>query len=62
MPTKDRRSTYHGYKPEKDKNEHIDYCFVNDKTVPVTLKIIDELADGKFPSDHFGVYTELDTV
>ena len=56
----DRRSTYHGYDLSKDSKEHIDYCFINEKIKPITLKIIDELVDGKFPSDHFGVYTELE--
>ena len=59
---KDRRSTYHGYEPEVDKNEHIDYCFINEKVKPITMKIIDELVDGKFPSDHFGVYVEIETL
>ena len=57
---KDRRSTYHGYEPEVDKHEHIDYCFINENVKPVSMKIIDELVDGKFPSDHFGVYVELE--
>lgn len=59
---KDRRSTYHGYEPEVDKHEHIDYCFINENVKPVSMKIIDELVDGKFPSDHFGVYVELELI
>ena len=54
----DRRTTYHGY--GKTNDEHIDFCFINDKIKPLTLKLIDELVDGKYPSDHYGVYAELD--
>ena len=54
----DRRTTYHGY--GKADNEHIDYCFINDKIKPINLKIIDELVDGKYPTDHYGLYIELD--
>ena len=60
MTVKDRRSTYHGYDLSVDKNEHIDYCFINEKVKPVSLKIIDELVDGKFPTDHFGIYAEIE--
>ena len=56
----DRRSTYHGYHPEDDKNVHIDYCFANEKVKPISFKIIDETVDGKFPSDHFGFFAELE--
>ena len=54
----DRRTTYHGYGKVDD--EHIDYCFINDKVKPISLKIIDELDDGKYPTDHYGLYVELD--
>ena len=54
----DRRTTYHGYGRVND--EHIDYCFVNDKIKPLHLELIDELVDGKYPSDHYGVYTVLE--
>ena len=56
----DRRSTYHGYDPSVDHNEHIDYCFINDKVKPLGFEIIDTLPDGKFPSDHFGIYAEIE--
>jgi endonuclease/exonuclease/phosphatase family metal-dependent hydrolase len=54
----DRRTTYHGY--GKTDNEHIDYCFINDQIKPVSLKIIDELVDGKYPTDHYGLFIELE--
>jgi len=51
----DLRSTWHGFTPEIDKNEHIDYCFVSDNVKPLNQRIIDETIEGKFPSDHFGL-------
>ena len=60
LTVNDRRSTYHGYEPQIDKNMHIDYCFIDKNIRPVTFKIIDELVDNQFPSDHYGIYTELD--
>ena len=57
---KDMRSTYHGYDPSVEYDEHIDYCFVNGKVKPICNEIIDKTFDGKFPSDHFGVYFEIE--
>ena len=54
----DRRTTYHGYGTAD--NAHIDFCFIDDKIKPVSFKIIDELVDGKYPTDHYGLYIELD--
>ena len=54
----DRRTTYHGY--GKTDNEHIDFCFVDEKIKPKSYKMIDELVDGKYPSDHYGVFVELE--
>ena len=56
----DLSSTFHGYHPEDHPNEHIDYCFVTEGITPVTQKIINETVDGKFPSDHYGLYIELE--
>lgn len=52
---KDFRDTYHGYDVSKKRNQHIDYCFVDNKITPVSQKILDETFEGKFPSDHFGL-------
>ena len=60
MTVNDRRSTYHGYHPEMDCNEHIDYCFIDKNISPIAFEIIDELVEGKFPSDHYGIYAELE--
>lgn len=51
----DLRDTFHGYCPEKFKDQHIDYCFINDGVKPISQKIIDDTVDGKYPSDHFGL-------
>jgi len=55
----DRRSTYHGYDLTVKRDSHIDFCFIDESITPVSLKLIDETVEGKFPSDHFGLYTEL---
>ena len=60
LTVNDRRSTYHGYNLEMDYNMHIDYCFIDKNISPITFKIIDELVDNKFPSDHYGIYAELE--
>ena len=60
LTVNDRRATYHGYHTETAKQEHIDYCFINNQVKAVNFKIIDELDDGKYPSDHYGLYIEID--
>lgn len=54
----DRRTTYHGYGKVDD--EHIDFCFIDSKIKPISLKIIDETVDGKYPTDHYGLFIKLD--
>lgn len=51
-------TTYHNYAPETQ-DQHIDYCFINDKIQPVKTVLLDQTFDGKYPSDHFGLYFEL---
>ena len=54
------RNTFHGFGPYEGRCR-IDYCFVSPKTmIPCNYKVMDDLAGGKCPSDHFGVYTELE--
>ena len=55
---RDRRTTYHGYGTVD--NEHIDYCFINEEIKPISLRLIDETIDGKYPSDHYGPFIRLD--
>ncbi len=58
---KDTSTTFHGYAPEKRAHlTPIDFCFVTSDTVePITSKRMDDLVNGEFPSDHFGVYSEV---
>ena len=51
--------TYHGYDPTSPACAHIDYCFVSTKVTPLKAKIITDTYGGKFPSDHYGLYAEL---
>lgn len=56
----DMRTTYHGYAPEKRTHlKPIDFCFVTPGVTPITHKRLDEMVDGKYPSDHFGIYNEV---
>ena len=60
VTAKDTRATYHAYEPENHPDSQIDYCFVNDKVTPLTRELIDKTFDKKYPSDHFGIYIELE--
>lgn len=60
VTTNDLTTTYHGYDPIKNNDSHIDYCFVNKDVKPVTQKIIDDKVDGKFASDHYGLYIKIE--
>lgn len=57
--------TTHNYEPEirakKPNDFHIDYCFVKNGATPLLYGILDQRVDGLYPSDHFGLYIELDT-
>jgi endonuclease/exonuclease/phosphatase family metal-dependent hydrolase len=56
----DLTTTFHGYDPESINDQHIDYCFTDKTIIPIRHKLITETVDGKFPSDHYGLYIELD--
>lgn len=53
-------NTYHGYDLSVERDTHIDFVFAGEGVKPLCQKIIDETVDGMFPSDHFGLYSELD--
>lgn len=55
----DLRPTWHGYKPEIIDPQHIDYCFIDEKITPIGQIMIADTVEGKFPSDHFGLYFTL---
>lgn len=56
----DLSTTYHGYKPETITDQHIDHCFVNKNVTPIKQEIIKSTVNGFFPSDHYGLFIELD--
>ncbi len=60
VTARDFSATFHGYEPEKYPDEHIDYCFVNDRITPVSYTVLNQTFDGKYPSDHYGLLLELD--
>lgn len=51
--------TFHGLE-ETDPPQHIDYIFVND-LIPtvVTYKLVEDTIDGKYPSDHYPIYVDI---
>ena len=52
------KETFHNY--YRGKETLIDFCFVGDEIVPVSYEVIDELVDGKYPSDHYGILAKVD--
>jgi endonuclease/exonuclease/phosphatase family metal-dependent hydrolase len=59
LTANDMRSTFHGYDPESYPDAHIDFCFISNQVTALNSHIIDELVEGKFPSDHYGLYTKI---
>lgn len=49
--------TFHNYHPETESGQHIDYCFIDGGMTAHSQILIDETVDGKFPSDHYGLYS-----
>ena len=60
VTARDTRSTYHGYAPEAHTDQHIDYCFTDEKIKPLSWECIDGTVDGKYPSDHYGLFIRLE--
>lgn len=59
VTAKETITTFHGYDPEKHPKSHIDYCFVNEKVTPASFKVLTDMFDGKYPSDHYPILIEL---
>lgn len=71
---KNYSETFHNYgvksddasenSPDEDINGrsklHIDYCFVNKGVIPLNQRIIKDLPDGGYPSDHYALISELE--
>lgn len=55
----DWRATWHGYEPHVITSAHIDYCFIDEMITPLKHSLIIDTVDGKFPSDHYGLYCSL---
>ena len=53
-------STYHGYELNNNFDAHIDFCFIDSRIRALGQEVIDQLVDGKFPSDHYGIYSEIE--
>lgn len=56
----DMRMTYHAYHPENITDQHLDYCFINEKITPIDYKLLDDSVNGKYPSDHFGIMATIE--
>lgn len=56
----DNTATFHGYAPEQNKDSLIDFCFVTNNIKCKNYKLIDNLVDGKYPSDHYGILAEIE--
>ena len=60
LTVNDLTTTYHGYKPDEITDAHIDFCFIDENIKPINQKLMTETFNGKYPSDHYGVFAELD--
>lgn len=52
--------TYHDTHPEQNKDEVIDYVMINSKFKALTYKVLTDGIDGRFVSDHYPIYADLD--
>ena len=59
VTARDFRDTFHDYDPSVVRDQHIDYCFTDGAVTPVFHEMIDGDVDGKYPSDHFGMFFRL---
>ena len=51
--------TYHDTKPDKHKDDVIDYVMINNKFSAVSYRVVTEGIDGRFVSDHYPVYADI---
>ena len=59
-PDSDDCFTFHWFRPE-EYHDIIDFIFVDRDTVrPVKFKVINEKVDGKFYSDHYAIYADIE--
>lgn len=61
LTANDTRNTYHGYRGDAHGGDPCDFCFVTPQYIqPTYFQRLTETFDGKYPSDHFGLYIELE--
>ena len=53
-------TTYHNYRPQEVTDMHIDYCFIDESILPIRRTLITDTIDGQYPSDHYGIFMELE--
>ena len=51
--------TYHDCSPSTHANSIIDYIMVNDKFAQQTYRVVTEGYDGRYVSDHFPLYCDM---
>lgn len=52
--------TYHAFKSPADEKNVIDFVLVNDKVKPLVYRVVTEGINGKFVSDHYPVYADVE--
>lgn len=52
--------TYHDTQPEKHEKDVIDYVMINKHFKALTYKVLTEGIDGRFVSDHYPIYADLE--
>ncbi len=52
--------TYHDTEPENHAHSIIDYVMINDKFNAFTYKVMTEGIDGRYVSDHFPIYADIE--
>ncbi|MBR3621300.1 MAG: hypothetical protein IKN56_07295, partial [Clostridia bacterium] len=61
-PDTDDCYTFHWFKPD-EYHDTIDFIFVDRLTVrPVKFKVINEKVNGRFYSDHYAVYSDIELI
>ncbi len=57
-----KNATFHHFKLPTVETDIIDYVLVNNKVKPLVYRVITEGIDGKFVSDHYPVYADVDLI
>lgn len=53
-------ATYHHFEVPTDEVGVIDYVLVNDRVKPLVYRVVTERVDGRFVSDHYPVYADVE--